>query len=52
MYVRGDKINEALIFIILIDISSYPCESLGFMDLIILFISYVVIFFDMKIELG
>ena len=44
--VNGDSIKEALAFKILSDISSYPCEVLFFRELIILLISYVVVFFN------
>jgi len=41
--VRGDKIYGALFFKIIVDISSYPYESLDFKDFIILLISLVVV---------
>jgi len=42
----------ALIFSILVEISSYPWESLSFMEWIILSISCVVVFFNLIAELG
>jgi hypothetical protein len=42
IYVNGEIINGALNFNILLDISSYPKESLVFIDFIILLTSCVV----------
>ena len=51
-YVRGDKMNGALILNILEDISPYPQESLGFKDCIILLISYVGVWLRLNDEVG
>ena len=46
IYVSGDIIKGVLAFKILSHISSYPCEVLFLWELIILFISYVVVLYS------
>jgi len=52
MYVRGDTKHGALIFNNLVDISSYPWESLIFMEWTILSVTWVVAFFNLILEFG